>query len=113
MNFLGGWPITGLHGCACSLNIAVASFSLPAFFHARAQKQSAQVLFHRPRADIKMARAISLLLHPCTSTRNTLLVTGSYPNFVKVNHRLFVCSFNSVLGSRPAKTEASGSPNVR
>ena len=50
--------------------------SLPAFFNARAQKQSAQVLFHRLRADIKMARAISLLLHPGTSRRNTCWLRG-------------------------------------
>jgi hypothetical protein len=49
---------------------------LPAFFNARVQKQNAQVLFHRPRAEIKMARTISLLLHPCTSRRNTCWSRG-------------------------------------
>jgi hypothetical protein len=40
------------------------------------RKQNAQVLFHRPRADMKMARAISLLRHPCTSRRNTCWSRG-------------------------------------
>jgi hypothetical protein len=71
--------------------------SLPAFFNACAQKQRAQVLFHRPRADIQMARDffVAASLHEQTQY---LLVTGSYLNFIKVNHGLFVRSFSSSLG---------------
>jgi hypothetical protein len=71
--------------------------SLPAFLNACAQKQCAQVLFYRPRADIQVARdffvAASLHEQP-----QHLLVTGRYLNLVKVNHGLFVCSFSSVFG---------------
>jgi hypothetical protein len=71
--------------------------SLPAFFNACAQKQRAQVLFHRPRADIQMARDffVAASLHEQTQY---LLVTGSDLNFIKVNHGLFVGSFSSSLG---------------
>jgi len=41
------------------------------------------------------------ILKPAASEQH-LLVTGSDLNFVKVNHWLFVGSFSSVLGSRPA-----------
>ena len=54
----------------------------------------------------KMARTISLLLHPCNEQTQHLLVTGSYLDFIEVNHGLFVCSFSSVLGSRPARNRS-------
>jgi hypothetical protein len=43
--------------------------SLPAFFNACAQKQRAQVLFHRPRGDVQVARDffVAASLHEQTS----------------------------------------------
>jgi hypothetical protein len=55
--------------------------SLPAFLDTCAQKQSAQVLFHGPRADVQVARdfLVTASLHQQTQH---LLVSGRYLDFI-------------------------------
>jgi len=74
---------------------------LPPLFDARPQEQRAQVLFDRSRADAQLARDL-LVAAALYQQVEDLLVTGCDLDLVEVNHGLFVCSFSSVWGSRPA-----------
>jgi hypothetical protein len=63
------------------------------------------MLFDGARADVQLARDffVTASLH---QQMQHLPITGRYLDLIKVNHWmwiwLFVCSFSSVLGSRPA-----------
>ena len=51
--------------------------SLPPFFNACAQKQRAQMLFNRPRADVQLARDFFIAV-PLHQQMQDLLVSGGY-----------------------------------
>src|SRR4029077_5551791 len=114
LNFLGGQPSAGLYGVPCALmNIAVASFARlrPSLMPAR--RNNVRRCCFTVRGLIFRWLAISLLLHPCTSKRNTCWSRG----VILISLRL-IMGFSSApsvqsWGRAPLETEANCSPNLR
>src|SRR4029077_8849897 len=114
LNFLGGQPSAGLYGVPCALmNIAVASFARlrPSLMPAR--RNNVRRCCFTVRGLMFKWLAISLLLHPCTSRRNTCWSRG----VILISLRL-IMGFSSApsvqsWGRDPLETEANCSPNLR